>query len=195
MVDSNRIFKLTFITGAHGAGKSAICQKISLPKGIEYFKASDLIYSHLHQSHPCNKQILNLEELCSNQCALVDEVAYLKRSGHKNILLEGHTCLINRNFQIEQIPIDTFYALNISALVIVTRSTEELFETVLFRDHISYSLDVIQRLQEQEIESANQISKELSIPLLHIDTSSKKSYGFDALSKSSIQLEEFLISV
>lgn len=192
MADPNRNNKLIFITGAHGVGKSTICKEAAFGTGFNYFKASDLIFTHFNRAHSPNKQISNLDELYSNQCALVKEVSQLKRSGYKNILLEGHTCLLSQDFQIEQIPIDTFYLINISAIVIVTRSIEELYKTILLRDHVSYSLDIIQHLQDQELTTADLIAKELSIPFLHMDTSSK---GDQALSENAQQLKEFLISV
>ncbi len=187
--------KLVFITGAHGVGKSTICKKSSLSIEVDYFKASELICSHLNRTLPMNKQTVNITELFLNQYALVEEVLYLRKSSHRTILLEGHTCLINRDLHIQQIPMEIFCLLDISAIVIVTRRIDEISKSIFLRDHISYSSGIVQCLQDLEISTAKLISKEFSIPLLHIDTSNKDVRNLEILSKNAKQLEEFLISV
>ena len=152
--------KLVFVTGAYGVGKSTVCQQIPSSIGFKYLKASTLIFDYLQTSPPTDKRIADSDDLYTNQYALIHELSRQRTSEH--ILLEGHTCLLDRNMRILQIPLEILGKFNMSAIVLITRPISEIHHTLIHRE-----------LQEQEHISFSYIAKVFDIPSLHIDFSNQ----------------------
>ncbi|EOG1982197.1 TPA: AAA family ATPase [Proteus mirabilis] len=84
-----------FISGVHGVGKSFLCdQFIKLNNNFIHISSSELISSVRKKSWDDNKIVLTPEE---NQSALLQE---LETYNNKNILLDGHFCLIGKTMKL-----------------------------------------------------------------------------------------------
>ena len=163
--------KLVFVTGAYGVGKSTVCQQIPSSIGFKYLKASTLIFDYLQTSPPTDKRIADSDDLYTNQYALIHELSRQRTSEH--ILLEGHTCLLDRNMRILQIPLEILGKFNMSAIVLITHPISEIHHTLIHRDHVDYNATLLSQLQEQEHISFSYIAKVFDIPSLHIDFSNQ----------------------
>lgn len=158
---------LTFVTGIYGAGKSTLCKKLSSDIGIEYFKASTLIFNELKQLPSIDKKISDEAHLDANQQALIAALARIDTKG--NILLEGHTCLLDQNNEVKKIPLAVFEAIHLEKIVVVTRNITDVQSDLLERDGVKYNTEALKKLQADELEYTRQISQQLNILFLHID--------------------------
>lgn len=158
---------LTFVTGIYGVGKSTLCRQLASETSVQYLKASTLIFDQLNQAQPSNKRVSSVSHLDSNQQALIVALSTIKST--EDILLEGHSCLLDQNNIVHRIPLDVFRAINVTRIILVTRSVAPVQLGLINRDNTKYDIAALEQLQENELNYALQISKKLSIPYLHVN--------------------------
>lgn len=155
------ISNITFIGGIHGVGKSTICQQICNEVKLEYLSASELIKWNDINSDFKNKKVNNVlstqERLCMG----------LKNSiqNDKYYLLDGHYCLLNKENEIVNIPLNTFKLINPFSLNIVMGDILEIKNRLEKRDNKFYDYELLNRMQESELNYARFLSKTLGITL------------------------------
>lgn len=106
---------MVFLTGIYGSGKSTLCDRLCSTSTIQYIRASDLIYREKHTLPPTNKRINQVNE---NQQYLIQALQKLSFT-QTPILLEGHSCLLNKQLAVERISPDVFQQMNISAIILL----------------------------------------------------------------------------
>lgn len=160
--------KLILVTGIHGVGKTTICQQLSSLNGYQYLSASTLIFNYLQTSPPKSKQVTGLDNLCHNQEILVQA---LSTQTSKRIVLEGHLCLVDKDFIIREIPSVYLKRINLSAIVLLTRSVDNIYHDLLKRGQTQYTQPFLDKLQDEEEILFNSIVKKFNLPSLRIDLS------------------------
>ncbi|HEY0735701.1 MAG TPA: ATP-binding protein [Herpetosiphonaceae bacterium] len=160
---------IIFVGGIHGVGKTQFCKTITEHVHIDHASASDLIRQAGKLLSTTEKQV---EKVAENQDLLIYALSQYV-SDFQVLLLDGHFCLLDKQLNIQLIPLATFQHIAPKAVVVVTDKPEIIVERLLKRDGKSYALDLIKRFQENEIDYAEHVCKNLNIPLLiHNSTSS-----------------------
>jgi len=155
------------IGGIHGVGKTTLCEKLSKELGIEHYTASDLIRK-IKNSYISIKD-KRAADINDNQNALV-----LAIENHINTnlpyFLDGHFCLLEKNYSISRIPKRTFQAINPVGVIIFYDDVLNIQKRLNARDNESYNLNLLSDFQEEEIDYSKEISEELKIPHLLFKT-------------------------
>lgn len=170
--------KVSFIGGIHGVGKSTICKDICRKLNIEYLSASTLLkWNDINQDEK-NKKVKNIPD---TQNRLILGLKNRIQDGN-HYLLDGHFCLLDRNNEIVNIPLETFKQINPLSLNIILGNIEEVRKRLETRDGKIYEYDLLERLQDKELIYAKYLSETLGLTL-NIGTESNY---FDLL--NSLQL-------
>lgn len=151
---------MIFVCGIHGVGKTHYCKTLSKELELPYFIASDLLEKRKKQVY-IEKRVQNIRE---NQEILIEAVKKIEQQ-IRNYILDGHLCLLDAKNKIKKIPIEVFAELNIENLVVLIDGEKEIQKRLLERDGINWSCEFIKTFQEEEIEYAKKIAKELNIDL------------------------------
>ena len=106
---------------------------------IQY--ASDL-HLELHWVDPTQKEV---EDVSANQDRLI---VYLRKivDVDKPYLLDGHFCLKNTDGQIENIPLETFKAIDPEFIVLLEEDIELVSKRLNRRDGKTYDSDFLTRM-------------------------------------------------
>lgn len=160
---------MIFIAGVHGVGKSYICNQ--LKKDFTIYSASGLIEQYGKIQYYSYKKVYNIG---NNQSYLVNAVKQKEKHGEK-FILDGHFCLFNANNEVEKISLNIFEQLLIEGIILVWDKEGIIWERIQNREKKTNLLTVyeIAELQEQEIEYAQIVAKELNVPLVHVNASDK----------------------
>lgn len=148
---------IIFLGGVYGVGKSTLGSKLSEKTGWPFYSAGDLISSVNGEKYGANKYVSNK---VANQEILVECVAGLLQS-YENLFLGGHFCILNRQGQIEQLPLDVYERLCISEIVLLEASKEILLRNLKKRDDRHYSSQLIQELIAFERETAGIVARNI----------------------------------
>lgn len=145
--------EIIFIAGIHGVGKTYYCN--SLNNGIKNYSASDLIREYKEIN---DKIVKNVGE---NQNYLLEDISNLNE---EKIYLDGHFCLINSKNEIEEIPLDIFKALNIKKIILLYSNPVLIAQRLEKRDHKKYSIEMLEKFQEKELNYGEEIANILNVP-------------------------------
>lgn len=156
------MFRLYFIGGTFGAGKSTLCQSLSESLPAEHHKASELIG---HAPMPDDATGKATDQVFSNQERLIMAVSGLKVAD-EIILLDGHFCLLDEVHAIVRIPVDVFQRLQPSALVLIEAEPLQILNRIQRRDGRRIDIGLIQQLILSEREHGHAVSKKLGVPIL-----------------------------
>lgn len=163
-----------FVGGIHGVGKTTFCTNLSKDLGIPSYVASEVI-----NKSTSNKQI-KIDKMIDNQELLIAELSLITES--TDIILDGHFVLLNHNYDSIRISINTFKGINPKLLFILIDTPEEIYNRLLKRDNTQYSIEILEKMQREEILNAKAISKILNIPL-HIIDINKEDYAIHIVRK------------
>jgi len=152
---------IAFIGGIHGVGKSTICRQICEFLQIEYLSASDLLNWKDISDDALNKKV---KDISSTQKRLINRLTNIIRKD-KSYLLDGHYCLLNSSSQIETVPIETFIQINPISLNLILDDIENIILRLENRDQKAYDYEILSRMQEDELDYAEFLSKTLGINL------------------------------
>ncbi|GHU97179.1 hypothetical protein FACS1894208_12470 [Clostridia bacterium] len=153
--------KTIFIAGAYGTGKSTLCSKLASELNIPAFSAGDLISDQNGETYGANKAVADKN---SNQLLLARRVEELN-SNYECILLAGHFCIFNSENRVELLPESVFSELNISQIILLEASSEQIATHLKQRDGKVYSRVSVDELVLQERAQAEMISARLNCPL------------------------------
>nr|VFK61483.1 MAG: adenylate kinase [Candidatus Kentron sp. UNK]VFK69103.1 MAG: adenylate kinase [Candidatus Kentron sp. UNK] len=168
-MDSTKNRNIIFIAGAHGVGKRHLCEQLAPRLDARHVAASDLIRNR--RTFGEAKAISGID---ANQAILVEELTAFKTT-KSMVLLDGHFCLYNADFEIEPLPSEVFRALNVAYTVLLTCNPAEIMARLIKRDRKTsgFSLEKVERLQLAEQRHAREISEALHIPLTELDVTEK----------------------
>ncbi len=177
----NTFSNIAFIGGIHGVGKSTVCQDICHQLKMKHLSASELLKWKDINDDELNKKVKDAH-LTQNRLILG-----LKETVHKenSYLLDGHYCLLNQENEIVKISLDTFREINPFSLNIILGEISLIRKRLESRDNKIYEYDLLERLQNEELLHAKNLSKTLGITL-NIGTQNDYSEILNSLRKSLV---------
>ncbi len=156
------LFKnIAFIGGIHGVGKSTICKELCKEFPLEHLSASEVIRWKDLNPDGQNK---NVTDISHTQDRLTFGLSQqVKRD--RFYLLDGHFCLFNKTGEVESVPMNTFIKINPISLNLILGDVQRIKHQLEQRDNRPYDYDLLSRMQEQELNYANEVSKTLGVTL------------------------------
>lgn len=137
---------ILFVTGIHAVGKSTLCQTLSEYFSAPYYSASDIIKTE-------RKSIETPRRYNSE----IDKNASLFKVGienllpkHKNLIVDGHTVLLNEKQKPHLVEMSIFENLSIECVLLLVGNLELLVERWNQSSVSSISkneIDIFQRLE------------------------------------------------
>jgi adenylate kinase len=156
---------IIFIAGIHGVGKTTVSQVMSKKLGIPHLSASNVIKEeHSFAVNETSKLVANVK---GNQQLLING---LKKAAHNHwILLDGHFTMRRKSDgELENVPIETFIDINVSAIVLYIDSPSDISDRLFIRDQIRQSKELLHLYQETEIAHAQYVAATLGVPLIKL---------------------------
>jgi adenylate kinase len=150
-----------FVGGVHGVGKGSLCKCLADSLMSEYVSASKLLQ--------WNSKLKFVNNVRGNQ-EILAELLFSNTQSDFSYIIDGHFALWNKDHACEPVPLKTFVNLNLSAIVLVTCTSEIIQNRLKERDNILYKLEDIIQLQDLEIKQAKYVAEALSIPIIVVDT-------------------------
>lgn len=128
---------------------------------MEYLSASELLkWKDIHEDGK-NKKVKVIPD---TQNRLILGLTNMVKKD-KFFLLDGHYCLLNSDNEVVNIPLDTFEKINPISLNLILGDISEIKERLETRDNKLYDYSLLERLQNEELTYAKQLSKKLGITL------------------------------
>ena len=152
--------KIILLSGIHGVGKGYITGQLKKEISIPIYEASKLI--RLNGVASDRDKIV--DNVANNQELLVNSINNLIKE--EIFILDGHTCLITADRNIESIDINYFREINIIGIISIYDDINIIKERIYKRDNINFSKSLLDDLQRTEIENTKRLSKQLCTPLL-----------------------------
>ncbi len=157
---------IIFIGGIHGVGKTTFCKKVFKNIDVNHYSASHLIKSlNKEPINDKNKKVVNINKNQDKLIAAIDK--YVEKV--KLTLLDGHFCLLNKTYEIKDIPLNTFLKIPIKAIIILHDSIDNIQNKNSKRDGILYNNELLSSFQNRELEHSKYIAKELGVPYKKFD--------------------------
>ena len=156
---------MIFVSGVHGVGKDYFSKRMEKILGIKSYSASELIEKYGNLNFNSNKRTTNIN---GNQHYLIQAI----KSGNlpREYILNGHFCLLNSNGEVEKIPINTFYQLKPSKIIILKEKPEIIVGRRIIRDKEETSVERTRIFQKEEITYSKDVTKKIEIPVDIINT-------------------------
>jgi adenylate kinase len=154
-------FRIAFVGGIHGVGKSLFSSRASEILKIPRLSASELITQQRKAPAAINKRVQDVRE---NQDALISAIESHPINGRK-FILDGHFCVFDSLDVIHKISIGTFRELAPVAVVVLLDEINRIQERLCVRDKRDIPLDVLNRLQISECDHAEMVCDNLKIPM------------------------------
>ena len=168
---------IVFVGGVHGAGKSHFLEvtKRSYSE-IEILSCSKV----LGWVDPTEKVVNNIAD---NQDILVGNLRKMV-DVDKPYLLDGHFCLLNKDGEIEDVPLNTFQSINPQFIILIVEDVDIILDRLSTRDKRRYDSNTIKKLCDRERFAAYDVSERLGVPIYEI-----KSFG---LNEIKYEIEKFI---
>lgn len=159
-----RNYKMIFVGGIHGVGKSTAARVIANEVGADVVTASELIREARRGVETWDAQ-KRVSAIQANQDLLVKAVA--ERVWQKPIaILEGHFTLQDSAGNVECIPISVFQELRPTLLVVLIDHPYEIATRLRARDGTDHSVAKLREMQELEVRHAETVGKSLGIDVV-----------------------------
>ena len=155
---------IIFIGGIHGAGKGTICREIANELNVTSISASTLLKWEEVSDHPKNKAV---KDISDTQRRLINGIDYYLEKG--NYLIDGHFTLFDSKYNVTEIDSRVFQSISPLCMALVSADPIAIAKRLSERDNQKYDVDLLSRMQRTELKRAQQVSKELNIPLFIID--------------------------
>jgi len=152
---------IALIGGIHGVGKSTICRHICDEVKVEYFSASELIKWKDINEDVQNKKVNNIA--ATQDLLIIGLINSIETN--KSYILDGHYCLLNSENKIVNIPLSTFKLINPISLNIILGDIGEIKNRIEKRDNRAYDQELLKEMQENELNYAKYLSKNLGVTL------------------------------
>lgn len=154
------LHNLVMVGGVHASGKSSLCERLSLfSQDITLVMASKLV-NHFSASKFVN-------DIKSNQLTLIEKISEIKKNNCLTIV-DGHFCVPDINGKIRYVGNKIFQILSPELLILVEADPIEIQQRIQHRDHIKYSLELIETMMQAEACWADYTSTTFDIPLYRI---------------------------
>lgn len=161
---NNNMKNIVFVGGIHGVGKSHFADRIKTQvPTIELLSCSNV----LHWVDPTQKEV---EDVSANQDRLIVNLRKIV-DVDKPYLLDGHFCLKNTDGQIENIPLETFKAIDPEFIILLEEDIELVCKRLNRRDGKTYDSDFLTRMASFEYNWATEVARELGVPIYVIRSS------------------------
>lgn len=160
---------IIFLAGIHGVGKTTLSQQMTNGTEIKSVSASNLIKSSLKNIN-LNKKIT--DNIVKNQNHLLRAIEE-NLDPQSKYIMDGHFCLLNKNREVEKIPLSTFIDISPLAIIVLYDDLNKVFSRLQCRDKINV-LDkkTLNAMQKCELEHGFFIAHSLGIPFLSCNISS-----------------------
>jgi adenylate kinase len=155
------IHQIIFVGGIHGVGKTEFCQRVAQHFNIDHVAASTLIRQAGQSIIPGQKQV---EAVSKNQDLLIQSLREY-RSHSKFFLLDGHFCLIDKNSNIQEIPLATFIQIAPRAVILLTDEPNTIADRIAARDGTVQDVYFTSEFQDHELNHAKFVCGNLNIPI------------------------------
>lgn len=159
------MFRLYFVGGTFGAGKSTLCQTLSRLLPGEHLKASEVIR---YAPNPNDATGKATGQVLSNQERLIAALA-IRRAAPGTALLDGHFCLLDDTYTVVRLPVSVFQRIQPSALVLVESNPGEVVDRIKRRDGRAIDPGLIQQLLQAEREHSQAISEVLGVAIMIVN--------------------------
>ena len=154
---------IIFVGGIHGVGKGLICKLIATKMGINHLSSSEVLrWEEISQKS--NKLVENLD---FTQNRLINGLKKLIRE-NEIYLLDGHYCLLNSKTEPERVSEDTFQLIAPKIMAIVIEDVEIIHARLKKRDSMNYTLPLLKKMQDMEVNYAKYLSCKLKVPYIEI---------------------------
>jgi adenylate kinase len=151
---------IIFIGGIHGVGKTALCKHICSQLKLEYLSASQVLNWSSINNDQKNK---NVQDIDFTQNLLIQGMQKLVNKDCTYVL-DGHLCLFDKDKNVTRVPLSTFERINPMAICVITSNPAEIKKRLYVRDGLNYDIELLERMQEEEISYGRQLSSVLKIP-------------------------------
>lgn len=149
-----------FLGGIHGSGKSNAAQKILSESNLIHLEASKI----LKWEDFSNRENKKVDNIIFTQNQLIFNLEQIVNND-KQFLLDGHYCLINKQDEIEKVPLETFEKINPLLLSIKIDEPIRIKKRLEQRDSKLYDLNFLVRFQYEELKYVKFLAAYLRKPL------------------------------
>lgn len=140
--------KVFLFSGAHGAGKGFFLKKVKEDIGsYDIYSASSLIERYHPATDAGYKRVSNVND---NQDILIKAIREEKFHNTKDFILDGHLCILNKQGAVERIPESFFADAQITGIVLLQDEPEMICERLRNRDSVGISIQIIEKMQNEE---------------------------------------------
>ncbi len=157
---TERTYRVVFVGGVHGVGKTSFCRELAKDMASTHLSASALISG----PEQIGREVESLEE---NQRLLVRALRSYECPSSL-LLLDGHFVLTTSDGLHQPVPQWTFREMGASALILLTAPPSEIHARLLARDGSSVGPSEIDALQNREATVASVVAADLQLPLLRL---------------------------
>ncbi|MBI6895237.1 AAA family ATPase [Pseudomonas putida] len=161
-----------FVAGVHGVGKTHLCQEMASVTGLRHASASQLIREERRTETWGGDKVVT--EIASNQDALNVAVGRILQQD-PTLVLDGHFVLKKSPGLFEEVPIETFRRLGLSAIVLIENEPQIIAERLLQRDSNGDAGD-LQSFVSSERRAALNVSFKLGVPFFLMHAPSAESF-------------------
>lgn len=156
----DNVAKIVLVCGIHGSGKSTLLRTMH---GYTILAASEVIRNNNNGKCDNKKEVASID---NNQDVLLKSLSNFTTS-NELILLDGHTCLLDENRNIQKIPFSFFQQMQLLGVVFVDCESYVIKERLVNRN-IYWDLNFINEFKRLEYEYAIQISETLRIKFVKV---------------------------
>lgn len=150
-----------FVSGCYGVGKTFLTNHISEKLGLPTYSASDLISKYNNEKYGANKYVHDINH---NQQILVSAIENIIKE-HQRFILNGHSCIINKDNTVSAIPMCTFKELNLEQIILLKAPVEFISNNLKQRDNVYYTKEMINEIQSMEEQILTRVASDFHIPL------------------------------
>ncbi len=152
--------KIILLTGIHGVGKGYLAEQIKDKVKIPIYEASDLIKKIANDVETHKK----VKDIKKNQNILYESIKTVVLDDF--FILDGHTCLLNKDGKIEKIDLISLKKLNIIGVICLYDDAKQIKKRLIKRDSYIYSEKLLTEFQQAELSNAKQLALEQKIPFM-----------------------------
>jgi len=158
--------KTIILSGVHGVGKGHWIREVYSEKDdFICLTASELIREFKSANDAGYKKVIDVK---SNQELLLAAIKSKQDITRKNILLDGHICIVNSKNKVEKIPLEFFIEAKVCGVLILEDAADKIYERLDQRDNNSLGIEMIKKIQMCEREYADLLNKNIEIKVRHI---------------------------
>lgn len=173
--------KVILITGIHGVGKGYIAEQLKNKISIPVYTASELI----RQSGVFIENDKRTKNIKSNQNQLLYAIHCFV---HDDVfILDGHTCLINANHEIEGIDTEIFRQMDLIGIISIYDDIQAIQERMYQRNQLYFENSFLEKFQNCELDSSKKLAKTLNVPFLSFKNNSNIDSLVDFIEEPSIR--------